>query len=47
MVTIRPRPAARMPGSTSWVSRSRPKTFVSNWRRTASIGTSSTGPYSP
>ena len=39
--------ARRIPGSTSWVSRTRPKKFVSNCRRMSSIGTCSTGPYSP
>jgi hypothetical protein len=36
----------RMPGSTSRVSRTRPKKLVSNWRRIPSIGCCSTGPYS-
>src|SRR4029079_699879 len=44
MLTMRPALARRMPGSTSWVRRSRPKTLVSNCLRTSSIGTSSTGP---
>ena len=42
--TIRPRPAERMAGSTSWHSRTAPNTLVSNWRRSASGVTSSTGP---
>ena len=30
---IRPRPAFRMAGKTSWVILARPKTLTSNWRR--------------
>jgi len=46
-LTTRPALLARMPGRTSWVIRTSPNTLVSNCRRRASIGTSSTGPYSP
>ena len=44
MLTIRPRPALRIPGRTSWHIRTRPKTLVSNWRRSSSIGSVSTAP---
>src|SRR6266498_1690576 len=44
---MRPPRRRRMPGSTSWVSRTRPKKLVSNWRRISAIGCCSTGPYSP
>src|SRR5436305_1232234 len=44
MFTMRPQPCSRILGSTSWHMRTRPKTLVSNWRRTASIGTDSTAP---
>jgi hypothetical protein len=43
-LTIVPAPAARIPGSTSWHIRSSPNTFVSNWRRTDSIGSVSNAP---
>jgi hypothetical protein len=44
---MRPPWRRRIPGKTSWVSRTRPKKLVSNWRRISAIGTCSTGPYSP
>ena len=47
MFTIVPRRWRRIVGSTSWVSRARPKMFTSNCRRASSIGTSSTAPYEP
>ena len=43
-LTIRPHPCARIPGRTSWHIRTRPNTFVSNWRRTSAMGTLSTAP---
>ncbi len=39
-----PEPAPRMPGSTSWHIRIRPKTLVSNCLRTLSIGIVSIAP---
>src|SRR5262245_47401839 len=42
ITTIRPRPAARMDGSSSWVSRTAPNRFVRNSRSHASKGISST-----
>jgi hypothetical protein len=44
MFTMRPAPWPRMPGRTSWHMRTSPNTFVSNWRRTSSMGTLSTAP---
>ena len=38
MFTILPQRCSRIPGSTSWHIRTRPKTLVSNWRRTSSSG---------
>src|SRR3954449_11529412 len=42
----RPQRLARMCGNTSCVIRTRPNTFVSNWRRQASSGIDSRGPIS-
>jgi hypothetical protein len=44
MLTIRPRPAARIDGSTSWHIRRRPKTLVSNCRRTSAASSVSSAP---
>jgi len=44
MLTILPQRWARIFGSTSCVRRTSPNTLVSNWRRTASIGTVSIAP---
>ena len=44
MLMIRPQRCSRMPGSTSWHMRTRPKTFVSNWRRRSSGSTVSSAP---
>ena len=41
---MRPQPWSRIPGSASWHIRASPKTFVSNWRRTSSMGTVSIAP---
>jgi hypothetical protein len=43
-LTILPKPCLRIPGNTSWHMRTRPNTFVSNWRLIFSIGTSSIAP---
>jgi hypothetical protein len=43
-LTIRPEPTPRIPGSTSWHILTSPKTLVSNWRRTLSIGIVSIAP---
>src|SRR3954449_10400956 len=45
-VTIRPAPARRIPGRTSWTSRTGPKTLVSKIPRTRSIGSVSIAPIS-
>ena len=45
--TMRPQRWLRMRGSTSLVKCTSPKTFVSNWLRTASIDTSSIDPACP
>ncbi len=44
MLTIRPYPCSRIPGSTSWHIRTSPNTFVSNCRRRLSGLTVSTAP---
>lgn len=44
MLMIRPEPAARMCGRTSWLIRETPSTLTSSWRRVTSTGTSSTAP---
>ena len=44
-MTTRPYPRERIPGSTSWVRRTAPNTFRRNTRSTASMGSSSTGPF--
>ena len=41
---IRPRPAARMEGSTALVTAITPKTFVSNWARMTASHCSSNAP---
>src|SRR5688572_28020849 len=43
-LTILPYPCRLIPGNTSWHIRASPKKFVSNCRRTFSIGTDSTAP---
>jgi hypothetical protein len=43
-LTIAPPPWRRIPGRTSWHILISPKTLVSNWRRTLSIGIVSIAP---